>query len=489
MKVAITSDPLDKVNAQAIVIGVWKDQPLGESAREVDRLTDGRLTRLINSGDISADFLETSELLAVADVSASLILVIGLGKREDVRESHSYRVAGTAAKTIAAKTRKSVAFFLDEVTSVDAVVGAMVGCVGQDLYRKSKNSNPFEQIWWHTANQNQIDRGTILGEAANLTRQLVNEPGNFIYPETFTEHCIRTGAAAGFSVEVWDQEKLEQERCGALLAVAKGSEREPRLVIMRYIGGDDQGGIDTASFPIALVGKGVTFDSGGLSIKPSEFMFDMKMDMAGAATVLGAMQAIANLELPINVIGLVGLVENMISGSAFRLGDVLTARSGKTIEVHNTDAEGRLVLADLLDVALSYRPERLIDLATLTGACMIALGRNVAGLMSNNQAWCDEVLHAANQVGEQGWQLPMFNDFNQTIKSQVADIKNVGDGRYGGAITAAKFLEEFVADTPWVHIDIAGPAFAERPLAWIDAGASGCFVRTLVRVVENLTEK
>jgi leucyl aminopeptidase len=244
-------------------------------------------------------------------------------------------------------------------------------------------------------------------------------------------------------------------------------------------------GAQNATPPFAVVGKGVTFDSGGLSIKPSDAMTDMKMDMAGAATVLGFMSAAAHLKLPVNLVGLVGLVENMVSGDSFKLGDVLVARSGKTIEVLNTDAEGRLVLADVLDVAVGLGVSSIIDLATLTGACMVALGKYVAGGMTNNDAWYGEVAAAARECDEPLWQLPMFADYGEQIRSAVADIKNIGEGRWGGAITAAKFLEEFVSSTPWVHIDIAGPAFLDKPLAWVDAGASGYFVRSLVRLFES----
>jgi leucyl aminopeptidase len=250
-------------------------------------------------------------------------------------------------------------------------------------------------------------------------------------------------------------------------------------VILKYNGGP----ADQA--PLALIGKGVTFDSGGLSLKPTDGMKTMKCDMAGAATVLGAIQTIANLKLPINVVGLCGLVENMVSGDSYKLGDVLRTRNGKTIEVLNTDAEGRLVLADVLDVALQFGPAKMIDLATLTGACVVALGTDVAGLMTNNQALCDEVKSAAEACGEQVWQLPMFPEFGEQIRSEVADIKNVGDGRWGGAITAAKLLEEFVAGKPWVHMDIAGPAFLDSPKPWLDAGGSGAMVRTLVEIARR----
>ncbi len=280
-------------------------------------------------------------------------------------------------------------------------------------------------------------------------------------------------------MEVWDELRLRREKCDALLGVSAGSVRQPRLLILRYAGTKQQP-------PLALVGKGVTFDSGGLSLKPSEGMLSMKCDMAGAATVLGAMQAIAKLELETPVVGLVGLVENMISGSSLKLGDVLTARSGKTIEIHNTDAEGRLVLADVLNVALDEHPAQIVDLATLTGACVVALGVDIAGLMANNSTLQAQLQSAAATVGEELWPLPMHEYFSEQISSKVADIKNVGEGRWGGAITAAKFLQEFVGTTPWAHLDIAGPAFADSPKPHLDAGATAAMLRTIVQLAENL---
>ncbi len=262
------------------------------------------------------------------------------------------------------------------------------------------------------------------------------------------------------------------------MAVGGGSARPPRLILLRYDGGDSEP-------PIALVGKGVTFDSGGLSLKPSDSMTDMKCDMAGAATVLGVLHALARLGVKRNVIGVCGLAENMVSGRSYKLGDVIQTRSGKTIEILNTDAEGRVVLADTLNVAIQQKPKVMVDLATLTGACMVALGREVAGLMANDQSVCDAVQAAARTEGEPVWQLPMFQLYDEKVKSKVADIKNIGEGRWGGAITAAKFLENFVGQTPWLHIDIAGPAFADSPKPHRDAGATGAMVRTLVRWIET----
>ncbi len=309
---------------------------------------------------------------------------------------------------------------------------------------------------------------------------MVNSPAHDVYPETFAREAAQVAKACNFEIDVWDEAKLEAERCGSLLAVSRGSARSPRMVIARYHGAD-------AKAPwLAIVGKGVTFDSGGLSLKTPEGMLTMKCDMAGAATMLGALQAISQLKLPVNVIGLAGLVENMTGSAAMKLGDVLQARNGRTIEVHNTDAEGRLVLADVLDVAVEAGAAKIVDLATLTGACCVALGLEVAGLMTNDQPWLDAVAAAARACGEPVWQLPMYSEiYDDQIKSQVADIKNVGEGRWGGAITAAKFLEQFVGKTPWAHLDIAGPAFREKAKPWIDAGASGQYVRTLVELARR----
>ncbi len=300
-----------------------------------------------------------------------------------------------------------------------------------------------------------------------------------MFPSAFAAAATQIAAEIGLEIEVWDETQLQQQRCGALLAVARGSAKPPRLVIVKHHGAD------SSQPTLALVGKGVTFDSGGLSLKPSDGMKTMKCDMAGAATVLAAMRAIAQLKLPINAIGVMGLAENMVGPDSYKLGDVLTARNGRTIEVHNTDAEGRLVLADALSVAVEQGAAKMIDLATLTGACVVALGNDVAGLMTNDSTWCDVIAAAAKHCGEPAWELPMFEEYGQQIRSEVADIKNVGEGRWGGAITAAKFLEEFVAKVPWTHIDIAGPAFLEKPKPWLDAGASGVMVRTLVEVARR----
>ncbi len=479
----VTTEPATTIDANAVVVGHFQDSDLRGAAAHLDEATGGALARLVATEDLSGKSGAITRLLAPHGVQATAIVVVGLGKEENFDRGAAFRAASAAAKSLADKPRERVAFYLGEGWTQEcveaAVCGALAGCEGQDLYRAEKDLHPFGQLLWPPATQPALASANAIAVGVGLTRRLVNEPASEIYPESFAARAAEVAQQHGLEIETWDRARLEQERCGALLAVSQGSVREPRLVILRHRGG----GSDQPT--LALVGKGVTFDSGGLSLKPSDGMKTMKCDMAGAATVLGALSAIAQLNLPVNVIGLMGLTENMVNGASFKLGDVLTARSGKTIEVLNTDAEGRLVLADTLDVAVELGAAKIIDLATLTGACVVALGTDVAGLMTNDQTWCHQVEAAAQACGEPAWQLPMFQEFSAQIKSKVADIKNIGDGRWGGAITAAKFLEEFVGDTPWTHIDIAGPAFLESPKSWIDAGATGAFVRTLVEVARR----
>ena len=412
-----------------------------------------------------------------------LVLVVGLGERAKFDGATAYRTAAAATRALAAKPRRVVGCYLSEgpaaAQTATAVAGAIVGTQGADLYRAEKKRTPFAKLEWSNADAAAVERGTILGEGVNLARKLVNEPPSTLYPETFAAQAQEIARSTGLSIEIWDQQKLEAERCGSLLAVAVGSLRPPRLVIVEHKGGKP------GEPPIALVGKGVTFDSGGLSLKPSDSMTTMKCDMAGAAAVLATMQTAARLKIPKNIVGLMGLVENMPSGTAMKLGDVLHARSGKTIEVLNTDAEGRLVLADVLNVALDRKPTQIVDLATLTGACVVALGTDVVGAFTNQNAWCDAIIRAAQSVGEPIWQMPMFPEYAEQIRTEIADIKNTGDGRWGGAITAAKFLEEFVGTTPWVHLDIAGPAYFDKPKPWHDVGGTGCMVRTLVELLST----
>jgi len=484
MKCLNATQSVTQIEANAIVVAHYEGEPLEGPAAEVDKALGGQISRMLELKQASGKHAELRTLFAPTEITAKLVLLLGLGKKDAFDQAAAVTAFGAASRELAKTKLSNVAFFpplgWDSVVQQNAICGALIGCQGQDLYRAEKKTHPFDEMHWGGADDETLFAGNILGESVNLTRRLVDEPPSAMYPESFAAIATEVAdACEGLTAEIWDETKLAEEKCGSLLAVGRGSAKPSRLVILRYNGGEQ------GAAPLALIGKGVTFDSGGLSIKPSDGMKTMKCDMAGAATVLGAMQAIAMLKPKTNVVGLVGLVENLLDGDSYKLGDVLTARSGKTIEVLNTDAEGRLVLADVINVALDEKPAKMIDLATLTGACVVALGLDTAGLFTNNQAWCDQVAKAAKTCGEAAWQLPMYPEFGEQIKSEVADIKNIGAGRWAGASTAAKFLEEFVEGVDWTHIDIAGPSFITNEKPWNGGGGSGAFVRTLVEVART----
>ena len=471
--------------ADALVIFLESDGLRGPLI-EIDKSTGGLLQQLFQQGELTGKRYECISLYAPNGLACKQLLIVGIGSCEEVHAGVLYEASGAAARRLSGQPRATVGFLADGTWSNEkleqAVAGSIMGVAGQDLYRSEKHQTPFEKTVWLQAPVEVVQRGSIIGEGVKLARRLVNMPPDDLYPETFAEEAATIAGRVGLEIEIWDQARLERERCQALLAVARGSTRAPRIVLMHYRGP----GCNDASPRVALVGKGVTFDSGGLSLKTSEGMLAMKCDMAGAAAALGAIASIAALKIPIHVVAAVGLVENMTGGNAYKLGDVVTARSGTTIEIHNTDAEGRVVLADVLDVVADLKPSCIIDAATLTGACMVALGRDIAGIFTNNQAYCDVLENAATSVGERVWQLPMDKDFNSQIFSDVADIKNVGDGRLGGAITAAKLLERFVRNIPWIHVDIAGPAFADKPRPSIAGGGTGSMVRSFIEFAKRI---
>ncbi|MEK7250352.1 MAG: leucyl aminopeptidase, partial [Bacteroidota bacterium] len=321
----------------------------------------------------------------------------------------------------------------------------------------------------------------VVCEATYFARDLANAPANEIYPETLAQRAKEAGRKSKFSVTVFDERKIKQLKMGGVLAVAKGSDQPPRFIIMEYNAGK-------RSLPaVVLVGKGVTFDAGGISIKPAAGMGEMKMDMAGAAAVIASMQAIAALKLPLHVVALVPSVENLLGGKAMKPGDIITHLNGKTSEVDNTDAEGRLILADALSYASKYKPNVVIDLATLTGHIVVGLGHYATGMMGNDESTMDKLKQSGERTYERVWQLPMFEEYEKQNKSDVADVKNSG-GRQAGAITAALFLKQFIGDYKWVHLDIAGTATMNESLDYVPKGASGVGVRLLVDFLRHWDE-
>lgn len=490
----VSSASWSQIEADWLVVGIPKNPRISGNLAAFDRSLGGTLERLIAREDFSG---KPGELLLLPDttqIGARRVLLVGLGAPEKLTRASLTKAIQSAARRISEKRTSHVAVACPDVAietmgrtlSLEALVTALsIGCVGQGLYQNEPRRFSFQQVTLLVPTETEISlaveavrRGRIVGEAVNLARELVNRPASDVFPESVADTALRVARETGLKCEILADRQLEAERMGSLLAVARGSDRPPRVVVLQHLGSPNPN-----APTLALVGKGVTFDSGGLSLKPNEGMKDMKCDMAGAATVLGAMAAIARLQLPVNVVGYMGLVENMISGRSYKLGDVLTARNGVTIEVLNTDAEGRLVLADVLAYAVDRGATHIVDLATLTGACVVALGEDITGVFANNQPWCDRVLTAARDMGEEAWQLPLFEPYGDLLKSEVADCKNVGS-RWGGAITAAKFLEKFVGGLPWVHMDIAGPSFSTSNGSR-EGGATGCMLRTLIELARH----
>ena len=491
MEIHRTDKSWTQIEADWFIVPVLESAELSGPLLELDQALGGVISRLKSVGDLSGKLASTVQLRGVTGIAAKRILFVGLGTEADLTPARLEKALMTASRAVSDKKETRVAFAIpsEPLASISpddfasAAAGcSLVGSLGQDLYRTERSRHPFASVEVAAKGDETVDqaiqRGIILGQAINLTRELINRPPQEITPMGFARRAQAAATEFGLKIDVVEQPRLEQERMRSMLAVAQGSPQPPCMVVVEHEGGGPN------APRLALVGKGVTFDSGGLSLKPTDGMLTMKCDMAGAATVLGAMTAIARLKLPVNVVGYMGLVENMPGGAAFKLGDILTARNGVTIEVLNTDAEGRLVLADVLSYAVDSGVDRIVDLATLTGACVVALGEDVSGVFTNNQAWCDTVLAAAKSTGEDVWQLPMWDLYEDLIKGDVGDIKNTG-GRWGGAITAARFLKHFVGDKPWVHLDIAGPAFASSNKPHREGGATGHMVKTLVELARR----
>lgn len=493
MKLSWQKAALPDLAADWLIVPLWEDDLASGGVAQLDERLGRVIAGLRETGDLGGKPNELVPLLNPQGIKAERLLLVGLGKKGQADRCRLIDAAAAAARHVSGKPRRRVAFALpdsapglggDEVAQAIGV-GLFQGSFGPGI-RKNEQARfaPDEVVLIASsatpddAVQRGANRAAVLGKYVALAKELVNLPPGEKYPEVLAERARQVASGNGIDCTILDEKQLERERMGSLLGVAMGSERPPRLVVLRYQGNGDAPWL-------GYVGKGVTFDSGGLSLKTNEQMLDMKCDMAGAAAVLGGLAAIAELKLPVNVLGIMALVENLPSGKALKLGDVLKARNGKTIEVLNTDAEGRLILADALSYAVDLKAERIVDLATLTGAVMVALGEEVAGLLSNNNPWAAKVAQAAQRAGERVWPLPMFPLYNDMIKSNVADIKNVAGKRYAGAIVGAKFLEHFVGDVPWVHLDIAGPAWAEGENAVRDAGGTGFGVRTLVELAQG----
>lgn len=464
------------------------------SLKKLDKFIGGAIRKIFEWGEFEGKLNQISVLYATSSLLVDRIILVGLGEREKINEDSYRQAAGTISRLLPVKKSKSLAFFFDlhddSITAQAVAEGFLLGRFDMTDYKSidKKNNNLNETAYFCCANKagiNAIDRGMkrgqIIANSAILARRLAFHPGNIITPTTFAEEAKSIARKNRLKIQVLNEKQIKKEKMNALLAVAQGSDRPPRFIMLEYRQGK------TGRKPIVLVGKGITFDSGGISIKPAPDMDEMKGDMSGGAIVLATMMAISQLKIPLNIVGLIPLAENMPSGKALRPGDIIKSRKGKTIEVLNTDAEGRLILADALDFANKYKPQAVIDIATLTGTALYVLGYAAAPILGNNRQLMDAIRAASDKSAERVWEMPLWDEYRELVKSSIADIKNTG-GKSAGTITAAAFLENFIGSWPWAHIDIAYVDLEKNGRPYIPKGATGIGVRLLIELLSNWKE-
>jgi leucyl aminopeptidase len=492
MNITLESRPVAAIETQALVSYVFEeDDPIRGRVGELDQFMDGLLRRLAKSGEVTGKSLEMTLVHAPAVLKAERLLIVGAGKKEKFNASDLRKLAGAALRFLKGRGVQRVAFFAREddatAAAAEAVTqGLLLADFEGDKYKtKNKEKGPVElgalAGWESGAAQKAIERGRIIAESQNLTRELANEPSNLMTPIALADRAAAMAKEEGLACEILDEKRIAELKMGALLSVAQGSAEPPRLIAITYTPGQA-----VANAPVlGLVGKAVTFDTGGISIKPAADMDKMKFDMCGGAAMIGVMRALARLKPSIKVIAVVPATENMPGGKAQKPGDIQIAMSGKSIEVLNTDAEGRLILADGVTYARKLGCTHLVDAATLTGAIVVALAGVNTGVFGTNPQFTEKILASARAAGEKMWPMPMDDEYREMVKGSVADIQNVSNSKGGGAITGAMFIREFVDDVPWVHLDIAGTAWLDDAKPWMAKGATGVAVRTLIDLAMN----
>ncbi len=487
------------LSGKAYVIGIYEDKTLSPQGQALEEASDGFLSRALNNSKFSGKLKQTLSLYAVPGCDAALVLLLGLGKEDDLTLRQAENLAGEAVGALLSAGPTDMILHLPTAPNTldgaaftaHQALGASLRHYRFDKYKTTEKAdakptlaNVFIAAEDVPATQTAFTPLSAIAEGVKLTRTLVSEPANILYPESFADIC-KGLSADGLSVEILGEAEMQELGMGALLGVGQGSVRQSHLVIMRW-----QGDTDAQAAPVAFVGKGVCFDTGGISIKPAGGMEDMKWDMGGAGVVTGLMKALAGRKAQVNAVGVIGLVENMPDGNAQRPGDIVTSMSGQTIEVINTDAEGRLVLADALWYTQDrFKPHTIIDLATLTGAILVALGEEYAGLFSNSDTLSTQLSAVGQELDEKVWRLPLSEAYDKQIDCDAADMQNVGAGRYAGSITAAQFLQRFVNSVTWAHLDIAGVTWRKKGNATTPKGGSGFGVRLLNDWVAQNCEK
>jgi len=495
MKTQLSFAPPAEVETECLAVVVLdqgsKDK-VEVSVEASDSAIKGATADVMASGEVTGKIFETTLLHRPAKLKAKRLLLLGGGKAKNFTASELRKLAGATVRFLKPKGIRSFALLVPESAQTEAAVkaiveGAFVGNFDPDTYKSDRKDQKMDSITVIARGdqarvQKALDEGRIIGESQNFTRDLVNEPSNRMTPTILAERARKMAQEVGLKFEAHGADKIKELKMGAFWGVAQGSDEPPALIMMRYEPADAP-----ASPVLGLVGKGVTFDTGGISIKPADGMEKMKYDMAGAAAMIGAMRAIALLKPKVRVTAIICATENMPSGKAQKPGDIQIAMSGKSIEIINTDAEGRLVLADGLCYARQLGCTHLIDAATLTGAVVVALGYVNAGVFANDEKMYERFNRATDEAGEKFWRLPLDEEYKDNIRSNIADIVNSG-GRWGGAVNAAMFLKEFAEDTPWLHLDIAGTAWMEENKAWIAKGPSGIAVRSLVEFAREFKD-
>ena len=499
MKIELEINSLAEIKSEVLIVPIFQEDNLSHPLlAELNQLSNGILALLLESSELKTKKTEISYLYIDKQANISRLILIGAGESAKLTSQILGQLAATAIRFMVSKKLSSAVMLArnpnnlaSDLLARHITEAALLAPYEQNKYQKKEEEDfqvnklalAFEQTIEKPLFDEAVLRATIVAEAANFARDLILEPANKLTPKEFARRAGEMANSLGLEFNAMDEEELKKLGMGALLAVSQGSDEPAQLIVLRY-----RASKSTDNNPIALVGKGITFDSGGICIKPREGMWEMKTDMSGGAAVIGTMAAIAKLKPNVDVLGVVAASENLPSGKAYKPGDVITAYSGKTIEVIDTDAEGRVVLADALHYANQQKPSCIIDLATLTGACIIALGNCRAAMMGSDDKLMNELRQASELAGEKLWQLPLTKEYQDMIKSDIADIKNLG-GRYAGAITAAAFLRAFVGDTPWAHLDIAGTAWQEEDRPEMAKGPTGYGVRTLVEFILSRSQK
>jgi leucyl aminopeptidase len=499
MEIKVIAGNIAKIEANAIIVNAFEGmERLDGDIAVIDKALDGDISQLVSQGEIKGKLSEITIIHSLGKLPAARVVVAGLGKQQALSQDKVRGVVAETCRFLRQKGIDSIATVAQGAgiagisleSAIQAVTeGALLGIYSFRRHiTKEAEYGEIKELTIVEPDEAKLPlleqalyEGRVVAEATNLARDMVNEPANYMTPSHMAETAATLSEAYGLEINILEREQMQELGMGALLGVAQGSRQPPKLIVLHYKGGD------STEISVALVGKGVTFDSGGISIKPSEGMGEMKGDMAGGAAVMAAISAIAQLRPKINVAAIIPATENLPDGNAIKPGDILTAMNGKTIEIISTDAEGRLILADALSYTKKLDAKHMVDVATLTGACRVALGDICSGAFGNNQELVDKVIVAGAEAGEPIWQMPMYEEYKEQNKSDVADIKNVG-GRYAGAITAAQFLAEFVGDIPWVHLDIAGTSMSQKERAYLVKGATGVPVRTLVNLVLSLAK-